>query len=332
MQHELQTFKTKRSKLDDEGLSLIEALESANNALAAAKSELDKIEAEWREDQAELQAAKEVAESESARLLADRDTRAKDMDAAAIGMYEKLRVLKQGKAVARIERSACSGCRINLPTHLVQQVRGGMALVQCPNCERILVAGWDESRRLLPRGSERPRPSGEHRQAEPALPRLLRVGGPRGRDDVRRRRRQRDGAGLRAADRVPATAREGLHQRRRALAADARRRCGRRRGALPAGRTPRRPAALHGRRRDVERRRAGRDHEGLHGREREERRAAREGARLAAAQGGARRGAGPAALRLPGRPRRTAWSSSTTRRSSCATSSVSTCTRAWASA
>ncbi|HLF71042.1 MAG TPA: C4-type zinc ribbon domain-containing protein [Dehalococcoidia bacterium] len=141
MQHELDSFKKQRGKLDDEGLSLMEAMEAANAALAGAKSEYEKIEAAWRADQAALQANRAQAEAESERLTADRDARAKGMEGPVIGIYEKLRPLKAGRAVARIVRGLCEGCHISLPTHLVQRVRSGGTIVQCPNCERILVAG-----------------------------------------------------------------------------------------------------------------------------------------------------------------------------------------------
>ena len=58
-----------------------------------------------------------------------------------LGVYESLRTLKQGRAVARIEQGACQGCRISLPTHVVQRARGGTVLVHCPSCERILAGG-----------------------------------------------------------------------------------------------------------------------------------------------------------------------------------------------
>ena len=73
------------------------------------------------------------------QLEATRNLRTKDMDASSLGLYENLRRVKQGRGVARIERGTCQGCRLSLPTHLVQRVRTGGLLVQCPSCERILV-------------------------------------------------------------------------------------------------------------------------------------------------------------------------------------------------
>ena len=74
------------------------------------------------------------------RLDADRESRTKNMDAGAIGLYEKLRTTHQGRAVALVLRDVCQGCRIVIPSHMVQRIRAG-GTVQCNNCERILVAG-----------------------------------------------------------------------------------------------------------------------------------------------------------------------------------------------
>jgi predicted nucleic acid-binding Zn-ribbon protein len=63
------------------------------------------------------------------------------MDPRTLSLYEGLRSTRQGRGVALMERGACQGCRITLPTHLVQRLRAGGQLVQCPSCERILVAG-----------------------------------------------------------------------------------------------------------------------------------------------------------------------------------------------
>ena len=73
------------------------------------------------------------------RLDAERGRWTDVIDAPTLGLYERLRSGRQGRAVARVERSICQGCRIGLPSHLVQRVRSGVVLVQCPSCERILV-------------------------------------------------------------------------------------------------------------------------------------------------------------------------------------------------
>jgi predicted nucleic acid-binding Zn-ribbon protein len=141
LQREVDSLKARRSKLDDQGLALLEASEAAAATLDEARATLERVDAEWRADQEDLRAEKAQAEADTDRLNEDRGLRTQGMDAAPLGLYEKLRSTKQGRAVARVERGACQGCRVSLPTHLVQRLRAGGELVQCPRCERILVSG-----------------------------------------------------------------------------------------------------------------------------------------------------------------------------------------------
>jgi predicted nucleic acid-binding Zn-ribbon protein len=141
LQRDLDMLKAQRNKLDDQGLALMESVDSAAKALDAAKLELQNVEAGWKREQEDLAATRARVEAESVHFEGQRKQRTKGMDMAALGRYESLRSTKQGRAVAKVERGTCLGCRISLPTHLTQRVRAGIDLVQCPSCERILVAG-----------------------------------------------------------------------------------------------------------------------------------------------------------------------------------------------
>lgn len=141
MQKELELLKSRRRQLDDEGLAQMEAIEAAAAAKAAAHSQLRAVEEEWQRHQDALLAEQSRVEAEMARLEEERARRAQDIERPALSLYESLRSARQGRAVARVERGACQGCRISLPTHLQQQLRAADHLVQCPSCERILVGG-----------------------------------------------------------------------------------------------------------------------------------------------------------------------------------------------
>jgi predicted nucleic acid-binding Zn-ribbon protein len=141
MQRELDHLKGQRGALDDQGLELLEAIEETSRLLAGARQTLQRAEADWQAEQRQLQEQKSDAESEYASLDGQRGDHTAEMDRGMLGLYESLRTSKAGRAVAMVVRGQCQGCHITLPTHLVQQLRGGGRLIQCPNCERILVAG-----------------------------------------------------------------------------------------------------------------------------------------------------------------------------------------------
>jgi uncharacterized protein len=141
MKRELDSLKSRRSALDERGLSLIDSVEAATGSLKEAQENLSRQETAWQTNQKHLMKEKTKAESEYQSLEGQRARNTEGMDRRALGLYENLRLSKQGRAVARVERGTCQGCRITLPTHLVQGLRAGTELVQCPSCERILVAG-----------------------------------------------------------------------------------------------------------------------------------------------------------------------------------------------
>jgi predicted nucleic acid-binding Zn-ribbon protein len=141
LQQESEMFKKQRSKMDDEALAGLEVIEVAAATAREAKDELARIEAEWLQSQETMRSDKTKYEEELVRLDRDRETRTQGMDRSALGLYETLRKSKNGRAVARLDRGNCTGCHVTLPTNMVGQVRSAYSLIQCPRCERILVAG-----------------------------------------------------------------------------------------------------------------------------------------------------------------------------------------------
>jgi predicted nucleic acid-binding Zn-ribbon protein len=141
LQKELEMFKAQRRKMDDEALGGLEVIEVATAGAREAKDEANRIEAAWIASQGTLRETKADAEAELERLEAERTVRTTGMDRNMLGLYETLRKSKNGRAVARLDRGNCLGCNVTLPTNMVSRVRQADFLVQCPRCERILIAG-----------------------------------------------------------------------------------------------------------------------------------------------------------------------------------------------
>ena len=138
LQLDLESLQRRRAELDDRALDAMEAVEAAKQAFSEAEGELERADAAFRGDQDELGGRRQVLESEFAGLEQRRADRAEGIDAAMMTLYDRLASIRQGRAVAKVERGACQGCRISLPTNVLQRARSGVATVQCSSCERIL--------------------------------------------------------------------------------------------------------------------------------------------------------------------------------------------------
>lgn len=140
LQADIDQLKRHISAVEDRDLEALTQLEAAENADRAAAAELAALEAAWTAEQAQLTARMKTLTAEIAEFEVERGEQAAHVAPEMLRTYNHVRLAHQGRALARLDRNLCTGCRISLPTNVVNKARAGSALVQCPNCERILHA------------------------------------------------------------------------------------------------------------------------------------------------------------------------------------------------
>jgi uncharacterized protein len=140
LQQDIDQLKRQLATIEDRDIEAMSALESAESELRAAQARAEALDAAWRQEQAELAEKIEHLSAEVADYESERQTVAGEIDPGVLKVYDHVRRAHQGRGVARLDRNLCLGCRISLPTSTVNKARAGSALVQCPNCERILCA------------------------------------------------------------------------------------------------------------------------------------------------------------------------------------------------
>ncbi len=138
MQEEANILRGQLRRREDELLDLMVRVEERQTALREAEESLTEVEGRWRQDQKELTSEKEKLEGELAGLEERRRQQSGLIEARVLALYDNLWERRQGRAVAKVERGMCGGCRISLPMTVLQKARSGMDVVQCVSCERIL--------------------------------------------------------------------------------------------------------------------------------------------------------------------------------------------------
>lgn len=138
LQLDLDSLRRRRSDLEDRALEAMDGVETAQEGLANAEAELSKVEHAFGSEQSELVDRQAELEKRIAELEVQRAEEFEELDANLLELYNQLAPKKEGRAVAKVERGACGGCRIALPTNVLQRARSGASLVQCSNCQRIL--------------------------------------------------------------------------------------------------------------------------------------------------------------------------------------------------
>jgi len=106
-------------------------VERARAAVAARESERAALEGPRRE---RLQAAR--AELNAART--ERAAAATGTDPGDLRTYQRVAAHRR-PVVVHLEGDSCGGCHLPLGIREANQVRSGSGLVQCSNCDRVVV-------------------------------------------------------------------------------------------------------------------------------------------------------------------------------------------------
>ena len=138
LDQEVKSLNGRKKQLEETALAALSRVEEQQAKRDKAQAQLDATQAERDALEHTLQAAQSTLEREVSVLDSERKAVAASVPARDLSIYGTLLASKQGRAVTRIERATCQGCRINLPNIIQQRVRTDQTLVQCPSCGRLL--------------------------------------------------------------------------------------------------------------------------------------------------------------------------------------------------
>lgn len=137
LQQQASQLKSRISEEEDRILDIMSQAEAFQKTAATKSALVASLEHEWAEkrnrlleEQVELQATAESSKRKRDEILSQ-------LDPAHIQLYERLRQMKHGNAVAKIEQGRCQGCKITVPVSELTKARAG-ELVQCSSCNRLM--------------------------------------------------------------------------------------------------------------------------------------------------------------------------------------------------
>ena len=138
MNTELNLLKENQRRQEEGLLRALEAIEETERKLGRIEGGLREMEETREQQRVDLGGKRAQLEAEIEALQARRSSMASQVSPDHLRLYDRMRVARQGHAVSRVERGVCGGCRISLPSRVVQQARTSQRPVQCPSCSRIL--------------------------------------------------------------------------------------------------------------------------------------------------------------------------------------------------
>jgi predicted nucleic acid-binding Zn-ribbon protein len=141
LQHEIATLAKRQSDLEDIVLDVMERLESAQSLQSELTTQKAAAEARVAEQTASRTSKTAEIDNEVETLRAQRDTQVGAVDQELVTLYEKIRAQSAGVGAAELRQRRCTGCRLELNTVEINQLRTAEddEVMRCEECRRILI-------------------------------------------------------------------------------------------------------------------------------------------------------------------------------------------------
>jgi predicted nucleic acid-binding Zn-ribbon protein len=138
LQRELAEVRERLAEADDAELQLMEEAEAADAAATGAAAAVTTIEGDRSAAAGDERARLEALRAEIAELERDRAAVAGALPPAELALYTRL-ATRLHPAITQLKGDSCGGCRLPLGVREVRAARMGIELVQCSNCDRVVV-------------------------------------------------------------------------------------------------------------------------------------------------------------------------------------------------
>jgi predicted nucleic acid-binding Zn-ribbon protein len=137
--HEIAGAQKKRSELETFVLEKMEQENAVSADVQKARAALADAEKAARSERARIDAEEATAKAQEKDLLAQREVALSGLPPVLRARYERILVAKKGHAIAELAGDSCAACGGRIPPQAAIQVRRRLAVVECPDCGRLLL-------------------------------------------------------------------------------------------------------------------------------------------------------------------------------------------------
>lgn len=127
-------------KLTNENIALEDLVEKLKVEINELEPRIAELQKEFSEKEAELKKIIKSNENEESKLVAEREKIISQVKKNDYNQYMRIRKGLGGKAIASVNRSACSGCHNIVPPQRQIEIRQNKKLYNCESCGRLLVS------------------------------------------------------------------------------------------------------------------------------------------------------------------------------------------------
>jgi uncharacterized protein len=140
LQKDVASLKRHLQTLEERELEAMIAAETAEKELQTARTDLERVQLNLKEQNKDLTKESEILQKNLERFNSERQAVVTDIAGQTLSVYDQLRKQKRGLAIATIADNSCEACGTTLTPSQQQNARSTSQLFHCPTCGRILYA------------------------------------------------------------------------------------------------------------------------------------------------------------------------------------------------
>ncbi|MDJ0783770.1 MAG: C4-type zinc ribbon domain-containing protein [Desulfosarcinaceae bacterium] len=141
---EIDELKRKNSALEDELLGLLDKIESTEAMLAEREKRAEQRKNEIVAQQNSIREEAAKKQAVLGALQAERSDITTAIPKSLMVQVENIKSLRGRPIIAAVSGAICSGCNMNIPAQLYNELQRFDSLKRCPMCQRIIY--WNDLR------------------------------------------------------------------------------------------------------------------------------------------------------------------------------------------
>lgn len=143
LQKEISDTKRTNSELEENLIGEMEKIEGLETNISELEQELSLKEEEYKEKIDGIKEKLEEVKVQYTPKKAEKENIASKISPEILPVYEKI-MKRDGTALALAKNEVCTGCHMNIPPQLFNEVLTLSRIIQCPNCKKILYCEEEE--------------------------------------------------------------------------------------------------------------------------------------------------------------------------------------------
>ena len=140
---EMEELKAKNYRAEDEMLLCLDRIDETEKNISVKKDEYSRVKERVNSDKETITQEVEIGKERLAKLEVEWNEVSSKVKPELLERYMMVNRQVKGIAIASVKKSVCSGCNMNLPTQMYNELQCCDSLKFCPNCQRIIY--WEKS-------------------------------------------------------------------------------------------------------------------------------------------------------------------------------------------